>query len=71
MIKHKHKHLESKECDLIKSSVDKKIDIKKGLPYVFFLFSSKGSKHGKVDQKVHPLKLQILNMVVFNINMKK
>jgi len=27
-----------------------------------------GSKHGKMDQKLHPFKFQILNMVVFNIN---
>jgi hypothetical protein len=71
MIEHQHKHMESKECDLIKASIDKNIYIKKGLPYVFFLFSSKGSKHGKVDQKVHLLKLQIFNMVVFNIKIKK
>jgi hypothetical protein len=37
----------------------------------FLLLSFKGFKHGKVDQKVHSLKFQILNMVFFNINKKK
>jgi hypothetical protein len=55
-MEHKHKHLESKECDLIKPFVDKNIYIKKGLPKKKFLFSSKGSEHIKWTKKYICLK---------------
>jgi hypothetical protein len=37
MMEHKHKHLESKECDLIKPSLEFFFKYLKSLPYVFFI----------------------------------
>jgi hypothetical protein len=54
-----HQHLKSIECDLIKPSLYKLKRIKQFYPMFFLLFSSKRSKHGKVDQKLHFLKFQI------------